>query len=199
MKLSQWIAGWINRGSPESRVNRDELVAMARIGHREGVFNERESTIIHNLVHARNVRVADVLTPRTVVEAVPETTPLSDLIDRREVMAFSRIPVYSTSIDEVTGYALKHEVLEHLARDEHDRLVGTLKREIPVAFKTQSVIILFENMMRSRDHIAKVVDEYGGLAGIITLEDLIETLIGDEITDESDPVEDLRDLARKKR
>ncbi len=137
------------------------------------------------------------MTPRTVMRALPERTRVADVVDDPSILQFSRIPVYEQHQDEVSGYVLKNEILLRAARDEHGRAVGTLKRDIVAVPDTLQLPALFSRLLERSEHIALVLDEYGGTAGLVTMEDVMETLLGLEIVDELDSVEDLQALARQ--
>lgn len=128
--LSQAITKILSRKEAQSSVSRAEVSAMADIGHKEGVFEESESKIIKNLVRFRNIKVEDIMTPRTVMIMVQEEQPLQDFITKPEFEKFSRIPVFGEIRDDITGYVHKHDVLKTLAEDKHDVLLKSIKREV---------------------------------------------------------------------
>lgn len=186
------------KGPLEGQVSRDEVVAMAQLGHSEGVIGEQESKIIHNLIRFRRIQVDDIMTPRTVVSKLPETMTCGDAAKENSLKRFSRIPVHSEDAEHITGYVLKQKVLEQVAFDKHDTLLSEIRRPIRLVHEDASLSNLFNDLFPHKEHIALVVDEYGGMSGLVTNEDLIETLLGLEITDESDETEDMRELARKR-
>src|SRR5690606_23544394 len=165
---------------------------------REGVFEEGESKIINNLIRFKSIRVSSVMTPRTVATVLEENTTLENFFADKETHRFSRIPIYKNSIDNITGYILKYDVLEKLAEDQCGLTLGNLRREISVVYEHDSIPQILEMLMDKREHVALVVDKYGGMAGIVTLEDILETLLGLEIQDELDNEADMQQLARKK-
>ncbi len=122
---------------------------------------------------------------------------MSSVLDDESVLQFSRLPVYEEHQDHVTGYVLKDEILLHAARDEHDRQLATLKREIVAVPDSLPLPRLLSRLIGRSEHIALVLDEYGGTAGIVTMEDVVETVLGLEIVDEMDSVEDMQALARE--
>lgn len=186
------------RGPHEGQISRDEVVAMAQLGHSEGVIAERESKIIRNLIRFRRIQVDDIMTPRTVVSKLPESMACGEAVKQDSLSRFSRIPVHSEDAEHITGYVLKQKVLEQVAFDKHDTLLSDIKRPIRLIHEDESLSNLFNSLFSHKEHMALVVDEYGGMSGLVTSEDLIETLLGLEITDESDETEDMRDLARKR-
>ncbi|WP_143960631.1 CNNM domain-containing protein [Litoribacter populi] len=186
----------IFKGNNGQTTSREEVAALTHIATQEGWFAESESKIIHNLVRFRTIQVNHVMTPRTVTLALDEELKLKEFFTRKEVRAFSRIPVYNGSIDNITGYILKYDALEKLAHDEFDVKLKQLKRPITVVQNTDPIPNILELLLGKREHIAMVVDEYGGMNGIVTMEDILETLLGLEIQDESDATQDMQDLAR---
>lgn len=176
--------------------SREEVAALTNLAVREGVFEESESKIIHNLIRFKSIKVSSVMTPRTVVLAIEENLSLKELFNIKKTMRFSRIPVYKDTIDNIKGYVLKYDILDKLANDEFEHTIKELTREMTVIFENYSIPVVLEIMMSKREHIALVVDEYGGMAGIVTMEDILETLLGLEIQDESDSEVDMQQLAR---
>lgn len=196
-----WVSRLITRlfksDEKTSILSRSDFVAMARIGADEGVFEENESQIIRNLMRFEKVTAADIMTPRTVVVAASAGDTLQSFYDAYPTLRFSRIPVYADeNRDLITGFLLKDELLQQMVENNSEAMIGSLQRPImviPLAFPLPD---LFGRLVEKREHIAVVVDEYGGLAGIVTMEDVIETLLGFEIVDESDHAEDMQSHAR---
>ena len=195
VKFSEFITKAFSK-SDNPTTSREEVAALTNLGVKEGVFEENESKIIHNLIRFKSIKASSVMTPRTVVLAIEENKSLMDLFQIKKAMRFSRIPVYKDSIDNIKGYVLKYDILDKLANDEFDHTIKELTREMTVIFEHYSIPAVLEIMMSKREHIALVVDEYGGMAGIVTLEDILETLLGLEIQDESDSEADMQQLAR---
>jgi CBS domain containing-hemolysin-like protein len=197
-----WISKFITRlfSSKESSDSfcKEEFTAMAELGEKSGKLRKQEARILRSLFRFNSLRVKDVMTPRTVVFALEEEAEIQDVLEKHSDMIFSRIPVYSSNIDRVTGYVMKHEILKSSARDEHHKTVSKLKRKIVTVPETMFLPDIFDLLLNSREHLSLVVDEYGGTAGIVTLEDIVETLLGMEIVDELDKDEDMRALAYSK-
>jgi CBS domain containing-hemolysin-like protein len=187
----------LSREEEEATFSREEFTAMAELGEEEGVFEEKESRILRNLFRFNSLRVKDVMTPRTVVFDLSEEKTIKDVVEEHDEFRFSRIPVYDEDRDDVTGYVLKDEMLLRAAQEEHDTPLRTIAREILVVRETLALPDLLERLLDGLEHIALVVDEYGGMAGIVTMEDVVETLLGLEIVDEADSVEDMQALARQ--
>lgn len=197
VKLSQGLTYLLSRDEDEAAFSREEFTAMAELGEEEGVFEEKESRILRNLFRFNSLRVKDVMTPRTVVFDLPEDQTIGEVVDGHDEFRFSRIPVYDDDPDDVTGYVLKDEMLLRAAQEEHDVSLEEISREILVVRETLPLPDLLERLLDRLEHIALVVDEYGGVAGVVTMEDVVETLLGLEIVDEADSVEDMQALARQ--
>lgn len=196
--LSNQITRLMGGNTHGMAVSREELSAMADIGHQEGVFAENEMRIIKNLVAFQSIQVWDVMTPRTVVLAASSKLTLREIYKDHKYLRFSRIPVYSSNRDNIIGYFHKHELLEKLANDHHDLSVKEIVRQMLVIPYNISIPRAFERLMEKREHIALVVDEYGGMTGVVTIEDILETLLGIEIVDEFDSANDMQEYARQK-
>lgn len=180
-------------------ISRLELETMARISTTEGALLEGENRILINLLHLRNVQVKNIMTPRTVVLSFQEDMTLLEAVEKNKGLPYSRIPIYSENIDQITGFVLRHDLFYRYAVDDDDHIpLKELRREIHVVPETNSVAQVLDEFISKQEHIFLVIDEYGGTAGIITMEDAIETLLGIEITDESDLVTDLRKMAEQR-
>jgi len=197
VKLSQGITRLLASDEDETAFSREEFTAMAELGEEEGVFEEKESRILRNLFRFNSLRVKDVMTPRTVIFNLPEDTTIGDVVEEHDEFRFSRIPVYDDDPDDITGYVLKDEMLLRAAQEEFEVTLEEISRDILVVHETLPLPDLLERLLDRLEHIALVVDEYGGVAGVVTMEDVVETLLGLEIVDEADSVEDMQALARK--
>jgi len=195
--LSRFITKLISRKKNALTMTRDELIALAHLGSKNGILEESESKIITNLIRLRTIKVNRIMTPRTVVVAVPEDMLLINFIKEKENLQHSRIPVYKDSIDHVTGYILNADVLEKLVDETTNSKLTDLKRTIQVFYENFTIPRLFEELLIKNEQIAVIINEYGGMEGIITLEDIIETILGLEIVDEKDTEMDKQELARK--
>jgi CBS domain containing-hemolysin-like protein len=197
VKLSQGLTYLLSQDEDETSFSREEFTAMAELGEEEGVFEEKESRILRNLFRFNSLRVQDVMTPRTVVFDLPEGKTIGEVVEEHDEFRFSRIPVYDDDPDDVTGYVLKDEILLRAAQEEHEISLEEMAREILVVRENLPLPDLLERLLDRLEHIALVVDEYGGVAGVVSMEDVVETLLGLEIVDEADSVEDMQALARK--
>jgi CBS domain containing-hemolysin-like protein len=195
--ISERLTKLISHGKDIHIFSRDEFIAMAQVGVETGHIRDKESRIIRNIFHFDSLRVNDIMTPRAVIFALPENMKINDSLKQVTQTPFSRLPIYTTYIDDITGFVLKKDVLANAAQKRGDEKLKALKREIPVVPESVSLTALLERFLKDRQHIAIVVNEYGGTDGLVTLEDLIETLMGMEIMDETDDVKDMRDLARQ--
>lgn len=185
------------KGHHGSVLSREDFTAMADIAHEEGVFQESESLIIKNLLKFDEILAKDVMTPRTVMKVAPESMTIKEFFDDNPKLRFSRIPVYKDKVDNITGFVLKDTVMEEMIYENGDNPLSSIKREVFVVNRNKPIPDLFETFISERKHIALVVDEYGSVSGLVSMEDVIETLLGLEIVDESDNVEDLQHLARE--
>ncbi len=179
-------------------VSRAEVSAMADIGEKEGVFARTESKMIKNLVTLRNITVEDVMTPRTVIVMMQEDKQLQELFNHETFDKFSRIPVYQKNRDDISGYVHKIDVLSRLAADEHELKLKDIKREVMMVGHEMKLPLVLDELVESKEHFALVTDRYGGVAGLVTMEDIMETLLGREIMDEFDGIEDMQEYARKR-
>jgi CBS domain containing-hemolysin-like protein len=185
------------KGHHGSVLSREDFTAMADIAQEEGVFEESESTVIKNLLRFDEVFVKDIMTPRAVVKIASEQNTVQEFFDENPKLRFSRIPVYDTKVDNITGFVLKDNVLEEIVNNNGDITLSEIRRDLLITKRDTPIPKLFDTLIAKREHIALVVDEYGSVSGIVTMEDVIETLLGLEIMDESDNVADLQLLARK--
>lgn len=194
--MSQWIGRWISPSERAPTITREGVAALVAIGAAEGHLEEGESRILGNLFRFRTLKARDVMTPRTVVVSAHETMTVAEFLASHPRLQFSRIPVYSERHDDVTGFVLRTDLLLAQANGRGDARLSEFRRNIVTVPETASLSRLFESLIDQRAHIAHVVDEYGGAAGIVTLEDVVETLLGMEIVDEADRTDDMQALAR---
>ena len=196
--ISQLITRALKKDKSQSVFSRSEFLAMAEIGVTEGVFDQQDSEIIGNLLWLVKVRAKDIMTPRTVVRLAAEDRTIKDFHETAGELPFSRIPLFEGEVKEhISGYFLKVDLLENLVQGKGDHRLSSIRRDITVVHETFPVPELFRGFLEKREHIALVVDEFGGMAGIVTMEDVLETLLGMEIIDESDSSVDMQALARK--
>lgn len=197
--MSQYITRQLKHGNNQSVLTRSDLLAMAEMGAQEGVFHEEESQMIGHMIRFQDVQVRDVMTPRTVVAAASEHESIASYYAQGKRQRFSRIPIYNDSKDHITGYVLKADVLTALIDGRGEETLATLRREIVAVGESYAITDLFSTLRDRQEHIAVVMDDFGGMAGIVTMEDVIETLLGLEIVDETDATTDMRVLAQRHR
>ena len=171
---------------------------MADIAEQEGVFHESESKVIKNMLNFKDVQAKHIMTPRTVIVTANENQTIQSFFEDNKLLRFSRIPVYAENSDNITGYILKDQLLLAMIDKKGGETLKSIRRDIIIANRDLSIPNLFEKLIEQREHLALVVDEYGTVSGLVTQEDVIETLLGYEIMDESDNVADLQSMARKK-
>lgn len=179
-------------------VSRSELRALARIGVEEGSLEEDERLVVENLLRLGRVTVSEVMTPRTIVMSLPAAMTIGEVRAIHGKLDFSRIPVYGRTPDDVRGYVLRTDILEREALDRDDTTLGELMRPLHSVPESMTVAAALDRFLEEKAHALLVVDEYGGTAGLIALEDALETLLGREIVDESDPAVDMRVVAHRR-
>lgn len=174
-----------------------ELIESTLLSEGEGVIDEHEADVIGNVLQMDDIKAGDILTPRSVVYALEEGTSVKKAIDYEGIFQFSRMPVYQGSIDTVTGIVLTKKVFQQAVMDD-SIAIGEIKKEIFRINENIPISKVLDMFIKKKEHMFLVVDSYGQTEGIITLEDCIETLLGVEIMDESDTVEDMREYAKQK-
>jgi len=195
--VSEALTRLIARGKAVHVFSREEFVAMAGIGESAGKIDPSESRIIRNLFRLGSLTAGDIMTPRTVISGLPQDMTVTEALDANPPVTFSRLPLYQKDIDDVTGFILRDDLLLTKAQDRGNVKLETLKREIKTVPGNMPLSNLLEFLLDQRQHIALAVDEYGGTKGLVTTEDVVETLLGMEIVDEMDRVEDMQALARR--
>ena len=183
--------------SKNAMVTRDDVAAMADLGETEGALDEAEETIIHNLLGLRNVLVEEEMTPRVVLTAYEMNTTIKEILDSNNILRFSRIPVFEDNIDNVQGLVIRSEILMAASRDDWDLTLKDLMKPITTIELGSTIEDALDVFLENKQQFALVKDEFGGTSGILTMEDVMETLLGKEIVDELDEVEDMRELARE--
>lgn len=194
--MSEKITASLGVEQKHSSHGRRELAAMAEDGAREGHLEQQEHRIIKNLLHLRETPIRNAMTPRTVVFSLTEELTVADFFDQHDHVRFTRIPVYETNSEHISGFVLRDDLILAQARGNSSNSLSTYRREIPILQDSADLARAFQEFLDKRAHIMLVVDEYGGMAGIITLEDVLETLLGLEIVDEEDRNSDMQKLAR---
>jgi CBS domain containing-hemolysin-like protein len=194
--MSAFITKLISDNKNKEIPSREEIGVLANIGKDAGLFTDKENKIIQNILKLKNVKAAYVMTPRVVMAMADENLLLKDFLKEKEYLKFSRIPLYSESTDNITGYVFRQDILENLAEDKHDMKIIELKRKILVVDESIFLFDLWEKLLEKKENIAIIMDEHGGVEGLVTMEDIIETLLGLEIVDEMDTVTNMQKFAR---
>jgi len=180
-------------------VSRAEVTALVALATRQGALRDQESRVVTNLLRLEAVTVADVMTPVTVVAMLPASATVGDFIESSAVAPFSRVPVFAGSGDDIVGYVLQGAVLRSALAGEPARPLAELARPLRHVGEGEKLGSVLRLLLGKQEHMAVASDEFGATAGIVTLEDLIETILGVEIVDESDPVADMRVVAQQLR
>jgi CBS domain containing-hemolysin-like protein len=196
--LSQGVTRLLSRDKDATEVSREELGALAELGAKEGVLAQDESRRVQNLLRLRSLTASDVMTPRTVALMLPESLTVRVALEQVGDERFSRIPLYRRDVDDIIGYFLKTDLLMAAARDQFELKLTSLRRDLLQLPEKMPLPEVLDRMLKHHEHLALVVDDFGGTAGLITMEDVVETLLGAEILDETDAVQDLRKHARER-
>ncbi|MFW2161042.1 CNNM domain-containing protein [Acinetobacter beijerinckii] len=192
-KLTKLISG----NKKAQQFSRDEFVAMAGIGKEEGMLNDRESKIIRNLFLFKSFDASTVMTPRIVLSALQKDITIDEALSTSTISNFSRLPIYADDLDHIVGFVLREDLLVAKNQGKGGNSINDFRRELITVMAKTPLSKLMEILLEQRQHIALVVGEYGDTKGVVTLEDVVETLLGIEILDEGDKVEDMQKLARQ--
>ena len=195
--LSELITKVFTPKNHQVSVSREEVSAMVDVGTTEGIFRESESKIIKSCIRLAGVKAREVMTPSIVVETANVNMTIKEFYEQ-QTWNFSRIPVYDKSKEYIIGYVLKDIVLKQLSDDKFDTKLSDLMRPILSFNEDDSVYQIWEKMLEKREHISIIVDEYGCLRGVVSMEDVIETMTGVEIVDEDDVAVDMQAFAKEK-
>jgi CBS domain containing-hemolysin-like protein len=197
VKMSQKMTSRMYDESPLIGLNRDELSAMTALSLEEGQIAVREATVMQNLLSLQQIKVREAMTHRTVVFSLPDTMTIKLFLQKHADVAFSRIPIYEDGEPEkITGYVLKSDLLLAYARGNAERELKTYQKDMVTILSSMSLAKAFTPLHSQRGNMLLIVDEYGGLEGVLTVEDLVESLFGIDIIDESDQIVSMRKLAR---
>jgi CBS domain containing-hemolysin-like protein len=195
--LSEFITRAIGRDPRAEVVTGEEVAAMAGLSSASGEIPDDATRMVANIVALESKTAQDIMTPRTVMIAFPQELTVGELIDETANLPVSRLPIFDGSIDKVTGFVLKSDMLLAQAQDKHDTRLEELRRDLAAVAASTSLSDLFRTLLREQQHLVLVVDEFGGTDGVVSGEDLIETILGLEIVDEADVADDMQRLARK--
>ena len=188
----------ISEGNEDQKeMTREEMIAVAEMGENQGALEKQETQVIKNLLTMDKILAEDVMTPSTVMLTFHRNDEIGKILDEHSPIPFSRIPVREKNLDDIIGVVYRSQIMELYGEGKTDIPMENLISELSTVSPEDSIATLLDEFLKKREHIFLVVDEYGTTQGIITLEDAVETLLGAEIVDESDSVEDMRQLARE--
>ncbi|GAA0347874.1 CNNM domain-containing protein [Bowmanella denitrificans] len=195
VKMSNWLTSFIAPEGAIKGLNRAELAAMAELARDEGQLAKREAHILQNLLTLHQMNIKEAMTHRTVVFSLPELMTVETFFHKHDDVSFSRIPVYENEPEQITGFVLKADLLLAQARGNGQRHLKEYRKDMVTMLSSMPLVQTFDHFLNNRAHMLLVVDEYGGLEGILTLEDLLEAMLGMEIVDEKDKTISMKKLA----
>ena len=195
--LSQQVTKLLKGKGHHVTISRTDMAALATLGEREGVIERNESLLMQNLLRSREIKVQDIMTPRTVMVSAPASMSIDQFLDKHPNLQFSRVPIYRRSVDAIESYVLKDSILLAGYRGKGSQPLSAFARPLTTVAIDAPMPQVFETLVSKQEHLALVIGAYGGTAGIVTQEDIIETLMGLEIVDESDDTVDMQELAQK--
>ena len=190
--LSQFITRFLSKKKEDGDIKRDEIAALAWAGQEEGILSEEESKVIHSIIEVRSITAKDIMTPRTVIHSLSDSLSCQEAFENEKGLPFSRIPIYSGDSDELHAFIRKDELLAKLASGEPRTLLRDIGRPVLSVPAGKRLLELLKDMTIGHFQLALVVNEYGDIQGIVTMEDLVETMLGLEIVDETDQHPDMQ-------
>ena len=197
--LSEVITHFFSSNQQPMTVSREEVSAMVNVGAEEGVLATKENRMIQNLLKLDDIKARDIMTPSSVVEMAEESMTLREFYRHDAYSTYSRIPVYNEENDDfIKGYVLRQTILEKLSEDKFELRLTDIVRPVLTFQENEPVSKIWEKLLAKKEHISVIIDEYGCFRGIVTMEDVIETMLGTEIVEEKDTVTDMQELAREK-
>lgn len=196
--LSTLVTRALKKDKNKSIFSKQDFAAMVDVVSESGDLSKQDHLLIKNLLNFDDLSVRDVMTPRTVMVMAEESQTLGEFYKKNKIRSLSRIPLYKETKDEVSGILLKDHLLQNLLEGNEEMLLSDLGRETTFVPGSMTLRKVFETLNERQEHMAIVVDEYGGVMGLVTLEDIIETLFGFEIVDETDAITDPQKFARQK-
>ena len=197
--ISRHITHLVATGHREERVSDEELLMIVRRGLRSGDLKPHEANVISNVLALEAKTAGQIMTPRTVLFTLQASTSLTDAAADEQLTPHSRVPVYDENPDDIVGIVHRRDILQAAAKDEFDKKLDQLMRPVHFVIETTKLDLLLRTFLEQRQHLVVVTDEFGSVSGIVTLEDVLEEILGFEIVDEFDKVADLRAFARKQR
>jgi CBS domain containing-hemolysin-like protein len=197
--ITEKFSASLTRGRPPAPMTEEDILGAIRLGAKEGEISQWESLMVHNIIKLENTDVREVMTPRKVMFSLDTNMTLGGALEAAGTQGLTRIPVYRDDKENIEGYVMIHELGSAKALSEPNTPLSTIVKPISFVAETINCLILLNRFLKKRSHIAIVEDEYGSVSGLVTLEDLLETVLGAEIVDETDKVVDLQKLARKRK
>lgn len=194
----EFLQKLISGSKGDTSVSREEIGAMADVAEETGELEEDENEIIQNIINIDEISAKEAMTPRVVAAIAPESMTIKKFYKDRRFLHHSRIPVYADNDEYITGYILRMDALQLMAEDKFDCKLSEIKREIASFPEDTTIDKIWDEMLRSKEQIAVIINSYGSFQGLLTMEDIIETVLGDEIVDERDVVVDMQQLALEK-
>jgi len=182
----------------ETAISREEVGAMADVAEETGELDEDENEIIQNLINIDELTASRAMTPRVVAAIASEGMSVKTFYKDRRFFHHSRIPLYKDNDDYITGYILRMDAIQLMAEDKYDATLGSIKRDVESFQEDTPIQDIWDRMVEMKEQMAIIINEYGAFQGILTMEDIIETILGDEIVDERDAVVDMQQLARER-
>lgn len=193
--LSQFVSRIFAGKHGGASVSRQEISAIADLGQEQGILDPHDAQALRSVVDFRDKRARDILTPRVVVTSIHPEQTVRELLDQRGFLTFSRYPVIDHQ-EKIHGFLLKADLLQAAADQDWSQSAAALARPVLIVPDSAPLKMIFQQLLHRKEHLAVVVDEYGSFCGIVSLENILETLIGQEIMDEADRVTSMRDFAR---
>ena len=197
--FSSFLTNFISKNKKhQSNFSRDEIMAIVAMGEREGAILSKESDLIENLLKLKNIKAKDIMTPRSVVFALRADTKIEEAIEDDRMYIHSRIPVYRDTLDDIVGIVFNQKILEESNEDHDEITLESISHEVHMVSENLPVPQLIDLFVKRKTHLFMVFDNYGQTVGVVSLEDAIETLLGVEIVDEMDEIEDMQLFAKDK-
>lgn len=194
--LSQLITRFLAKGDEDHTVKRNEIAALAWAGEEEGILSQEESKVIHSIIELRSITAKDIMTPRTVIHSLSDHLSCREALIQEKDLPFSRIPIYDGDPEKIHAFIRKDELLSHLAHGDTEVILKDIARPVLSVPSSKRLLELLRDMSIEHFQVAIVVSEYGDIKGMVTMEDLVETMLGLEIVDETDRHPDMQQLAR---
>lgn len=197
VRACQWISDAVGGRTRQHVLSRDEISSVAKLGRQSGALSDREARTIRNVLALEQVKVRDIMTPRSVVFSLGRDLTVGSVISSEAHLRFARIPITRGDMDSVIGIVHRYRIFEAHRQGRDDATMGDLATPIHAVPETANVASVLNDFMHRQEQLFLAVDEHGGIEGIVTLEDAMETMLGTEIIDETDQITDMRELAQR--